>query len=238
MLFLSYINFSHRGGYMKTSRRSIQKIVDDQVLQWNRIHAEKKKPAKGISVITVSRESGSGGTILASRLAKALKFDLFHREVIQEMAESANISERIVKTLDEKGLSVLEDSIASLINERHLWPDQFLRHLMKVIGTIGKHGRAVIVGRCAHCIIAHDSALRIRVIAPPALRVHNISQRLDVTEAEARKRMLKMDADRRSFARKYFYADVSDPLHYDLVINTARIGIDTAVESIKGALSG
>jgi cytidylate kinase len=222
---------------MNTSRRSIQKIVDDQVIQWNRIHAEKKEPLKGISVITISRESGSGGTVFASRLAKELKFDLFHREVIQEMAQSANISERIVKTLDEKGLSVIEDAIASLVNERHLWPDQFLRHLMKVIGTIGKHGRAVIIGRCAHCILSHDNALRIRVIAPMALRVHNISERLDIGEAEAQKRILKTDADRLSFARKYFYADVSDPLHYDLVINTARIGIDTAVESIKGALT-
>jgi cytidylate kinase len=222
---------------MNTSRRSIQKIVDDQVIQWNRIHAEKKEPLKGISVITISRESGSGGTVFASRLAKELKFDLFHREVIQEMAQSANISERIVKTLDEKGLSVIEDAIASLVNERHLWPDQFLRHLMKVIGTIGKHGRAVIIGRCAHCILSHDSVLRIRVIAPMALRVHNISERLDITEAEAQKRILKTDANRLSFARKYFYTDVSDPLHYDLVINTARIGIDTAVESIKGAIN-
>ena len=70
-----------------------------------------------------------------------------------------------------------------------------------------------------------------------ALRVHNISKRLDIPEAEARKRILKTDADRQSFARKYFYADVSDPLHYDLVINTASISIDTAVESIKGAVT-
>ena len=222
---------------MKTSRRSIEKIVEDQVLQWNRIHAEKKEAPKGLSVITVSRESGSGGTILASRLAKELKFDLFHREVIQEMAESANISTRIVETLDEKGLSILEDSIASLISDRHLWPDQFLKHLMKVIGTIGEHGRAVIVGRCGHCILPYDGTLRIRVIAPMALRVYNVSHELDITEEEAQKLILKTDSDRRSFARKYFYTDVSDPLQYDLVINTARINIETAVKSIKGALT-
>jgi cytidylate kinase len=80
-----------------------------------------------ISVVTISRESGSGGTILAQQLASELAFDLFHREVIQEMAESANISTRIVETLDEKGLSMLEDSVAAMIRERHLWPDEFLR---------------------------------------------------------------------------------------------------------------
>lgn len=111
------------------------------------VKSEKKEPPTGIRVITVSRESGSGGTLVAARLARELGFDPFHREVIQEMAESANISTRIVETLDERGLSVLEDSIAAITRDRHLWPDEFLKHLMKVVGTIGKHGRAVIVGR-------------------------------------------------------------------------------------------
>jgi cytidylate kinase len=222
---------------MKTSRRSIEKIVDDQVLQWNRIKTEKKDAQRGISVVTISRESGSGGTILAANLAKAMGFDLFHREVIQEMAESANISTRIIETLDEKGLSVLEDSVAAMIRERHLWPDEFLRYLMKVVGTIGKHGRAVIVGRGAQFILPRDENLKVRVIAPLAMRIQNVAHELDMAESEAQKMILKTDSDRRSFSRKYFYADVTDPLNYDLVINTARMSIDAAVKSIVAAMN-
>ena len=222
---------------MKTSKRSIEKIVDDQVLQWNRSKAERKDIRSGIGVITVSRESGSGGTILAAKLAKELGFDLFHREVIQEMAESANISTRIVETLDEKGLSVLEDSIAAIIRDRHLWPDQFLKYLMKVVGTIGKHGCAVIVGRGAQFILPREENFRVRVIAPLTMRIHNVSHELDIPEAEAQKMILKTDADRRSFSRKYFYADVADPLNYDLVINTERMSIEAAVKSIIAALN-
>ncbi len=222
---------------MKTSRRSIEKIVDEQVLQWNRFNVDKKEAQSSISVITISRESGSGGTILAAKLAKELNFDLFHREVIQEMAESAHISTRIVETLDEKGLSVLEDSIAAMIRDRHLWPDQFLRHLMKVVGTIGKHGRAVIVGRGAQFILPDDENLKVRVIAPLAKRIRNVAHELDVAESEAQKMILKTDSDRRSFSRKYFYSDVTDPLHYDLVINTARLSIEAAVKTIIAALN-
>jgi cytidylate kinase len=222
---------------MKTSRRSIEKIVDDQVLQWNRIKTEKKDAKSKISVVTISRESGSGGTIIAAMLARELAFDLFHREVIQEMAESANISTRIVETLDEKGLSMLEDSVAAMIRERHLWPDEFLRHLMKVVGTIGKHGQAVIVGRGAQFILPRDENLKVRVIAPLIMRIHNVAHELDMAESEAQKMILKNDSDRRSFSRKYFYADVTDPLNYDLVINTARMSIDAAVKSIVAALN-
>jgi len=222
---------------MKTSRRSIEKIVDDQVFQWNRIKAEKKDVQARINVVTISRESGSGGTILAKELAEELGFDLFHREVIQEMAESANISTRIVETLDEKGLSTLEDSVASMIRERHLWPDEFLRYLMKVVGTIGKHGRAVIVGRGAQFILAQNENLKVRVIAPLPMRIQNVAQALDMTESEAQKRILKNDSDRRSFSRKYFYADVTNPLNYDLVINTNRMSIDAGVKSVVAALN-
>jgi cytidylate kinase len=221
---------------MKTSRRSIEKIVEDQVRQWSLIKAEKKDVQTGISVVTISRESGSWGTIVAKKLASELSFDLFHREVIQEMAESANISTRIIETLDEKRISVLEDSVAAMIRERHLWPDEFLRYLMKVVGTIGKHGRAVIVGRGAQFILAENETLKVRVIAPLSMRIQNVARALDISESEAQKRILKNDSDRRSFSRKYFYADVSDPMNYDLVINTARLTIEAAVQSIIAAL--
>ena len=90
--------------------------------------------------------SGSGGRIVATRLADKLGIAIFHQEVINEMAKSADVSEKLVETLDERGLSTLEDWISSLVHERHLWPDRYMQHLMKVVGTIGKHGRAVVVG--------------------------------------------------------------------------------------------
>jgi len=222
---------------MKTSRRSIDKIIEEQVLQWNRARAERKDVPKGIDVVTISRESGSRGTALAEKLAQELGFDLFHREVIGEMADSAKISARVVETLDEKGLSVLEDSIAAMIRDRHLWPDQYLKHLMKVIGTIGKHGRAVIVGRGAQFVLPPVDNLRVRVIAPMRKRIRNAVAELGVSESEAQKIILRTDADRRSFSRKYFYADVSDPINYDLVINMDRMDLETAAKTIVAALN-
>jgi cytidylate kinase len=222
---------------MKTTiTRSMEKIVEDQILQWQKTRPRQKDVFGEVNVVTISREYGSGGVFIAEKLAKKLGYDLFHQEIIQEMAQSAKISKRIVKTLDEKGLSTLDEAISALINEKHLWPDQYLRHLMQVISTIGKHGRAVIVGRGAHVILPVEKILRVRVVCPLPHRIKNIARRLNVSGAEARKIVLKTDADRRSFIRKYFYIDASDPLTYDVVINTGRISYDTAVESIIAGL--
>jgi hypothetical protein len=110
-----------------------------------------RKPA--ISLVTVSREPGSGGKLIAQGIAERLDFDLFHQEVIHEMAQSAKVSTRVVESLDEKGLSMLEDWISAVVHRRHLWPDEYLQHLLKVVSTIGEHGRAVLVGRGANFIL-------------------------------------------------------------------------------------
>ena len=217
-------------------RKSHDKIIDEQVKKWEIMRAQKTEKEEGLPVITVSREPGSGGRVVAERIAKQLGLDLFHGEIIQEIAESADTSARILETLDEKGLSVLDDWISTLVNRRHLWPDQYLKHLMKVIGTIGEHGRAVIIGRGANFILPREVRFRVRIVAPLEFRVKNVAHEFDVPSEEARRRVLRTESDRRAFVRKYFHADITDPVNYDLVINTGTLSIDAAVEAIKGGL--
>ena len=222
---------------MKTKTRSIEQIIEEQVRRWQIMRSEEKKEEERISVVTFSREHGGGGDILAERLAEKLGYELFHQEVIHNMAESARTSVRLLETLDEKGISVLEDWISSLVDRRHLWPDQYLQHLMKIIGTIGKHGQAIIIGRGANFVLPPNKRLSIRVIAPMEERIRNVSKRLGITVEEARLRVIKTESDRKAFIRKYFNADIGDSLNYDLVINTGTISIDDAINTINGILN-
>jgi len=217
--------------------RSIEKIVDEQVRRWEILRKEKKEEEEGLSVITVSREPGSGGRIVAEGIAERLGYYLYHIEIIQKMAESAEISSRILQTLDEKGLSALDDWIAELVNQRHLWPDQYLKHLMKVIGVIGKHGQAVIVGRGATFILPPDQRFSIRVVAPLDDRVKNVANTFNIPLEEAKRRVLRTESDRRAFTRKYFHVDIANPLNYDVVINTGRLSMAAATEAALSALN-
>ncbi|MBW2000799.1 MAG: cytidylate kinase-like family protein, partial [Deltaproteobacteria bacterium] len=216
--------------------RSIEHLIDDQVRRWELQKGRPSKERNETSVITVSREPGSGGRIVAKRIAERLGLDLFHSEIMQEVARNARISTRLVETLDEKGLSLLEDWISTLVNERHLWPDQYLQHLMKVIITIGRHGRAVIVGRGANYILPPEGRFRVRIVAPLEIRVKNVAREYKVPVEEARRRVLRTESERKAFVRKYFHSDISDPIYYDLVINTGEIPLDVAVETVAAAL--
>ncbi len=222
---------------MKAKARSIEQIIEEQVRRWQLTRTEEKKKDEHISVITISREAGSGGNILAKRLSYQLEFDLFYQEFIHNMAESARVSVRLLETLDEKGASVLEEWISSIVDKRHLWPDKYLQHLMKIIGTIGRHGRAVIVGRGANFVLPLEKRLSVRLIAPLEDRIRNVSQEYGIPSEEARSRVLKTESDRKAFIKKYFNDDIRHSLNYDLTINIGTLNIDDAVNAVSGALS-
>lgn len=217
---------------MKT--RSIQQIVQDEVHRWEIAHAEPPKVPELINVITISREPGSGGNILAERLGDELGYDVYHQKILHRMAESTHLSTSFLERLDEKELSPFQNYIYSLADHHpHLTRDQYLRHLLKIINSIGKHGNAVIVGRGAHFILPPASRLSVRVVASQQLRIERVSRDFGLSMQEAKRRVRKTETDRREFNRKYFNADISEPENYDMIINTGRLSIEAAVHCIK-----
>jgi cytidylate kinase len=218
--------------------KSITQIVEDHIhrYQYLAMRQERSEEKSTPSILTISREPGSGGRILAQKLAEKLGFEVFHQEVLHEMAQRAEVSEQLVKTLDEKGLSMAEDWISSLMYHRYLWPDEYLQHLLKVITTIGQHGRAALVGRGANFILPPDSRFSVRIIAPLKVRVQNVSHEFNLPEQEAKRRVMRTESDRKAFIQKYFYADIADPINYDLILNTATVTVEKAVTTIAAAM--
>ena len=60
-------------------------------------------------------------------------------------------------------------------------------------------------------------------------------ERGKLSQSDAEKFIVNKDADRKKFIKKNFKADVSDPAHYDLVVNTAYVSVEGAVAAIIDA---
>lgn len=213
--------------------KTIQQIVDEQVKKWELSKSEAKEKFK-LTVITVSREPGSGGEVIAERIANYLGYDLFHQKVVHKMAESAKISSKLMETLDEKGINILDEWFIGF--GKNLWPDKYMKQLLKVVATIGRHGKAVIVGRGANFILPLESCHRVRVIAPFKTRVNNVARDFNVSHQEAEQRVMKTESERRAFIRRYFYSDIADPHNYDIIMNTVKLSVDNAVHTICSSL--
>ena len=173
---------------------------------------------------------------MAAAVADRLGLDIFHQELINAMAENADTSTRVIRTLDERGFSMIEDWVSAAISDRHLWPDEVSRVLMRVIGTIGRHGNAIIVGRGANFILPPENRFRVRIIAPLEMRVNRVAETFGVTKEEAKRRVLRTESDRRAFVRKYFHSDINDPANYDMVLNAGTLSVDSAAVAICSAL--
>lgn len=188
-------------------------------------------------VITVSIQPGSGGRIVAERIAKRLDFDFFNREIIQEVAKSVKISPEIIEKIEKERMFGVEDLIASFMLDYYLWPGMYLEHLESVVRAIGNSGKAVVVGRGANFILPAEKRFSLRVVAPMEVRVQNIVDAYGVSEEKATRRIRHRQERRKAFIKKSFNANVDNPLHYDLTINTGAVGIDEAVDAVASFLA-
>lgn len=217
----------------KIKKSLFQEFITEQIEKWEDLRLKKhRKEDLRIPVITVSSEPGSDGSVIAQKIADRLGLDFFNREMVREIAESVDIAPDVIERIEKERMSGIEDFLSSLVRDRYLWPGMYLDHLKKVVETIGRLGGAVIVGRGANFILATEEKLSLRVVAPFDLRVRNIAHRFDVSIKEAKQRVVNREKKRRAFIKKSFQKDVSDPLHYDFVINTGRRSVQDAVDAV------
>lgn len=100
--------------------------------------------------ITIAREPGSGGAPIASAVAKKLGFLCLNEQVIDEIASSTKLRKDLIKAVDEKNRSHVEDIVQSLLNADYVDDLKYAKELTKVLVTYAIRGNVVIVGRGAN----------------------------------------------------------------------------------------
>ena len=75
---------------------------------------KKKKKRKSFPCITISRETGSGGRLIATLTAKKLKMKFYNKEFVDLIAQSAKKTKEVVEVLDERSRNMVEGVVASL----------------------------------------------------------------------------------------------------------------------------
>ncbi len=232
---------------VEDEKTTMDRMVEQQLKKWRTLIGEgldvfdyglEIEKVKGGPVITISREPGSGGSEIARKLAIDLSMDLMGDQIIQHVAESARMSRKVIESLDEKEVTLRDTLVNTLFRDRHLWPDEYLQHLTKVIATVGRYGNAIIVGRGANYILPKSGTFRVRIIAPLEYRIKHVMDDRKIDKAQAEQYVVKKENDHKAFVRKYFNADVVDASHYDIVINTGTVTIHGGAEAIKAAFRG
>ena len=182
-----------------------------------------------MAIVTISREMGSGGSIIASALADKLGYTLVDGETILKEAETHGLSLDAVEKADEKPPAFVESLDARIEVDIH--------RIQQIILEYALRGNVVIYGRGGQDILEGvESVLTTRIIAPLELRVERWAEREWLDPDLSRILVRKSDQQRDGFIKYYFDRDWNDPSNYDLIINTAKISEEMAVELISHAL--
>jgi hypothetical protein len=220
---------------------SIEQIVNRQILKWQRESqiadrsGTEPAPAPQKPMICISREYRSRGSEIGKRVAERLGFQLYGHELVDQIAEQAHVRRRVIESVDERTQRAIDNFLGEVFGGGFFARSDYLRNLAKVVLTLGRHGEGVILGRGAFFILDPQYTLRVRTIAPLEVRVARVAAEQGWDPEKAKDFLRRIDTERSTFIRQHFGREVSDPGHYDLVLNTGSFSEETCADLVVQA---
>lgn len=206
-------------------------------------------------VVTIGRMYGSGGETVGSMVAERLGAELVDRKIFEEVARRLELPADEVEKHEEVPGSFLGRLLQALGSasvelappDATAWAPPYqdpgfdtrkavLHITQEVVREAARTGNAVIVGRgAAYLLRDQPGGLHVFLRGDERSRIAVLRRAFGIGEEEARRRAKRVDANRRAYVRQVYDHDWLDPAHYDLVLDTGRIGYERATAAILAA---
>lgn len=209
-------------------------------------------------VVTIGRQFGAGGKTVGEMLARELKADILESRIIDEVAHRLQLPKEEVEAEDEQPGSLLARllvALGSASSEPLIPPDvtawsppnadptfdtrkAVLQITQNVIQEAAREGNVVIVGRGgAYLLRDFPGALHVFLGAAESVRVKAIMARYKIaSEDEARRRLKQVDENWTAYIKQVYGHDRNLAGHYDMMLDTGRLGYQATVDVIVAAL--
>lgn len=198
-------------------------------------------------VITVARGFGSGGKEIASKLAEELGIACYENRILTLASQLSGLDEDLFNEVNEKirgkKFSGLLKGLPRTIRPNPVDVDfvsdeRLFEFQKQIILNLAASESCVIVGKCADYILkAHSNVVSIYIEAPREFCVKRVMKKMNVNEETAHTSITKTDQYRAAYYEHYTGGNYwTNPVNYDLTLNSMRVGIDNCVVLIKDYL--
>jgi cytidylate kinase len=211
-------------------------ITPDQIDFTGLINPQLRHQTKLGPCLLVSRETGAGGSEIAARLAERFSWDLFDKQIIDELAIRYGTSPEFLNAVDEKHVNWLTDIFYGWLEGNGFSQLAYVHRLHLLFNRLARRGNAVIVGRGGRFVLPRQSAFSVRIIASFDYRVRQLSSKHAISFEAAQHQIEEGDRARKSFLKKYFHQDATDPHLHDMVVNVEQLGPESAYALIEKGL--
>ena len=187
----------------------------------------------GQIIISVGREFGSGGRVIAEALAKRFDLPIYDRHLILEIAEKTGLAPELIEKYNEnpkhrlisrnvRGYSnSIEDNIAEMQFE-------FTREKAQSGESF------VVLGRCSESKLkGHPALISLFVLADMDAKIKRIMELYELSEDTAKAFIDKKDRKRKRYHHYHCSSHWGDSRLYDLSINSTRLGIDGTIDHLE-----
>lgn len=181
-------------------------------------------------IISVGREFGSGGHIVAANLAKRFGLPLLDRNILADIAKEKNTSEEYLRKYDESGRNLL---FSRTVNGFSNSPEEIVAQMQfDYIKAKADAGESfVVIGRCADFILRENPALiKIFVLGDRDVKIQRIMEREKLSADKAKTRMEQCDKRRKYFHNTHTENKWGDSRSYDITVNSSKLGLDGTTE--------
>lgn len=193
------------------------------------------------SIITISREFGSGGHSIGKLVAEKLGYHFYGRELIEKVAELSGFSTDFIEESGEYA-SAKSSLLFSLATAGQYESSGLSMHdrlyliQTKVIEDIAAEGNCVIVGRCADFILRdYKDCLHVFIYADMESRAKRIVERYGETDKSPKKRLEDKDQKRKVYYKNYTGRNWGEPHNYNLCLDSSKLGIEACADLIAAA---
>ena len=186
------------------------------------------------TIITISRQYGSGGREIGRRLAEELNIPFYDNELLELAEESSELDKSFFENRESVGVgSLLYDLVAGVRNEFSVNDKVFLEQ-SAVIREISQNGACVIVGRCADYVLKdRKNVLNVFIHADLEIRKHRVAHVYKEADEKALEQIDKIDKKRSAYYNYYSHQMFGDANNYNICLDSGMLGIDSCVDIIK-----
>ena len=184
-------------------------------------------------IISVGREFGSAGRLIAEELAKRFDIPLYDRHLITEIANKTGLSTEEIEKYNENPKSLIfSRSVRGFSNSIE---DNIAEMQFDFIDKKAQSGESfVVVGRCSETKLKKYPALvSLFVLGDMSEKIKRVMQVYELSEDEAKKLIEKKDKKRKRYHNYHCSGHWGDSRLYDLCINSSRLGIDGTIDSLE-----
>lgn len=195
------------------------------------------------SIITISREFGSGGREIGKRLADEYGIGFYDKELLEIASKESGITQELFVKHDETYTNSFLYSLVmgnypvtpdGRINPELPLNQKIFLAQFDTIRALAEKGPCVIVGRCADYVLKNrDHVINLFITGSMAQKRRRILERYDIEKNKVEDFIRKTDKRRANYYNYYTDTKWGEARNYDLCINSSKTGIDGAVKVIK-----